>query len=66
VPAVRKPAVRKPAVRKPRRRSARLRLTLWYGGLAMATGAVLLTANYLLVRHSLDRKSTRLNSSHNR
>lgn len=38
---------------RPRRRSARLRLTLWYGGLAVATGAVLLAVNYLLVRRSL-------------
>lgn len=40
-------------LRSPRRRSARLRLTLWYGGLAIATGAVLLSLNYLLVRRSL-------------
>jgi signal transduction histidine kinase len=39
--------------RRPSRRSARLRLTLSYGGLAIATGAVLLTVNYLLVRRSL-------------
>lgn len=38
---------------RPGRRSARLRLTLWYGGLAVATGAVLLAVNYLLVRRSL-------------
>jgi signal transduction histidine kinase len=40
--------------RRPRAHlSARLRLTLWYTGLFVVTGAVLLTLNYFLVDHSL-------------
>jgi signal transduction histidine kinase len=36
-----------------RRRSARLRLTLWYGGLVFATGALLLAFTFVLVSQSL-------------
>jgi len=36
-----------------RRRSARLRLTLWYGGLVFLTGALLLAFTFVLVRRSL-------------
>ena len=36
------------------RRTVRLRLTLLYGGLFLASGAGLLAITYLLVRHSTD------------
>ncbi len=36
-----------------RRRSARLRLTLWYGGLVFLTGGLLLAFTFVLVRQSL-------------
>ncbi|MEA2685836.1 MAG: hypothetical protein QOE93_1031, partial [Actinomycetota bacterium] len=35
----------------------RLRLTLIYGGLFLAAGAVLLTLNYALVRRGLERQA---------
>ncbi|HUH06428.1 MAG TPA: hypothetical protein VML96_01350, partial [Egibacteraceae bacterium] len=46
-----------------RRRTARLRLTLWYGGLVFATGVCLLLLNFFLVERSLTSDAEHLRTA---
>jgi len=45
------------------RRTVRLRLTLLYGGLFLASGAALLSVTYLLVAHAVDRPMALISAS---